>query len=215
MLIIDRKIVILHIRKAGGTSFCRGLIDLLPPSRIEYYGYTKPGEVRSRNSARNGGLWKHSKAADFFAKSPLKRDEVKVYLVSTRPYLERVASFYLFARRRNEKDSTAYPWVRGLSFSGYLHSNHLNRDTLMNYALSADGHLLVDHFVQYDRLDQEFSDLCELLGLGPRQIPRLNLNNVPREDYAAMYSPEDLTFIEEITRQEAALLSDAAETAGS
>ncbi|EPX84495.1 hypothetical protein ruthe_02175 [Rubellimicrobium thermophilum DSM 16684] len=195
MLIIDRKIVIVHLRKAGGTSFCRGLIDLLPPRRVEFYGYTREGEARSQAGARAGGLWKHAKAREILALTGLRKDRTRVYLVSLRPYPERVASFYFYCQRHHRKNSAKYPWIDGMSFSAYLRSPYVNEDTVPDFALGADGALLVDEFVPYDRLEQTYRDLCAELGFPNQSLPRLNANPDQEQDYLSCYSAEDMTVL--------------------
>jgi len=86
MLIIDNKIVIAHMKKCGGTSVCKGLIETLPQERVQYLGYTAEGEQRSARSRRKGGLWKHSSATDIVKNVPQARADLTVYLVSLRPW---------------------------------------------------------------------------------------------------------------------------------
>jgi hypothetical protein len=207
MLIIDRKIVIVHMRKAGGTSFCRGLIDLLPPERVEFYGYTKEGEARSKEGNRAGGLWKHSTAREIFAKTGLRKDRTKVFLISLRPYPERVASFYFYCQRHHERNRAKYPWIDGLAFSDYLRSPRVNDDTVPDFALAEDGSLLVDEFVPYDEIGQAYRKLCAELGFPRQRLPHLNANPDQVRDYRACYSADDLACLRDRFAEEEALLA--------
>lgn len=208
MLIIDGKIIIVHLRKTGGTSFCRGLIEALPPRRIDFYGYTAEGGERSTASRRAGGLWKHSTARQYFEMRgrPKRRDEI-VIVVSARNHLERVASFYEYARRRNAVEPARYAWSQKLSFAEYLRSRHLNRDSLQDFATAADGTLLADCIVPFDAIAQRFEDLCRHLGAAGARLPHLNANRDAPRSYAEMYSPEDIRHVDRIFAEETAFLA--------
>lgn len=192
MLLIDKKILIVHMRKCGGTSFCRGLIDILPPERCFYLGYTKESEARSSASYREGGPWKHSTAHEVISKMGLDRENLEVYLVSMRPYWERLASFYLYAVRHHQRDASKYVWVSEIkTISEYLESRFANRDSVPEFACDPDGNTLVDHFVRFESLGSTYSDLCARLGFAGQEIPSLNRNPTVAQNYKGLFSNTD------------------------
>jgi hypothetical protein len=196
MLIIDDKILIIHMRKCGGTSFCSGLIKLLPPSRAEYYGYTAEGEARSTESFQNGGLWKHSTALDVLKRTP--PDKFRKYrklFVSVRPHYERVASYYFHMRRHNQRDPERYPAVRNLSFSDYLRSPYVIKESVVDFCTDEKGHQIVDELVEFKFLDKRYTKLANALGFPAQQIAKMNSN--PDElDYNGLYTKENKKFID-------------------
>lgn len=213
MLLIDDKTLIVHMRKCGGTSFCTGLIDLLPSERVFFLGYTPEGETRSARSRRKpGGIWKHSTTAELL--TGLKRDagDLDIFLLALRPWWERVASYYFHARRYHQRDSKKHVWVKNLSFSDYLRSEHMNRDVLADFACDAAGQVLVDHFVGFDAIGEVYANLCDDLGLGKQEIPHLNANKVKDKltgdgDLREIYSEADWAYAAEIYRPETELMA--------
>ncbi|TWI93968.1 hypothetical protein IQ03_04369 [Gemmobacter caeni] len=92
MLLIDNRILIVHMRKCGGTSFCSALIDLLTLKRLFFLGYTPEGEERSvRYRRRPEGVWKHATVETIHKGLHLDRKALDIYLLSVRPWWERVA----------------------------------------------------------------------------------------------------------------------------
>ena len=222
MLIIDDKIVIIHIRKAGGTSFCKGLLRLLPADRMVAFGYAKrnggakPGAPRpaippgqTRPARTPGSLWKHSTAADFVASRGGQKGDYRLILVSARPLVERVVSFYFYCRRANKRDPEHYKWVENMTFPAYL-AAHIYDDTLHGFATAASGEVLVDHIVDYRNLNGAYTALCAERGFPGQSIPRLNAAPEKKRDYAVLFRPRNLARIQETLDEEEAFLARAA-----
>ena len=133
LLIIDKSIVIIHVRKGGGTSFCRSLIDILPQERVDFFGYTRAGEARAAESRKSGGPWKHSTAAEAIAY--LGRKPKKVYLVSVRPYRERVGSFFHYSKRRFQVAPKEYGHMKDISIGDFIRKQFVAEDNLSKYCL--------------------------------------------------------------------------------
>ncbi len=213
MLLIDNRILIVHMRKCGGTSFCSGLIDLLPPERLFFLGYTPEGEERSaRYRRRPEGVWKHATAETILKGLHLDRKALDIYLLSVRPWWERVASFYFHALRYHQKDPAKYRWVKDMSFSDYLHSEHRNNERITDYACGADGEVLVDHLVPFDDLDGAYGRLCEDLGFPGQKIPHVNFNRLKGKaitdgNLRGLYSAADWAFVEPYFAEESAFLA--------
>lgn len=191
MLVIDGEILILHMKKCGGTSFCRGLIDQISDTRLEYYGYTSDGEVRSQSSKAAGGVWKHSSALEARQHfGPERFAQMEKWFVSTRPYWERVASFYFYAKRHNQRDPGKYPFAGELSFAEYIRSRHMLSETVNDYVCDEAGNCLVDRIVRYDDLGKIYRRLANRFGAENPTIPNRNRNPV-KTDYLSDYNGED------------------------
>jgi hypothetical protein len=188
MLIVDDKIVIAHMRKCGGTAFCLGLIEQLPPERTEYLGYTVEGELRSKEKYRKREVWKHSSAIEILNYYDIS--DPYVMLVSYRPYHQRVASFYFHCLRHNARDPKKYAWVHGKSFGEYLISKHAKLETVPHFACDDAGDPVVDEIVPFDQIAQRYDVLARELGLAKRSMPKLNVNPEP-QDYRTLYGADD------------------------
>ncbi|MDE4134782.1 hypothetical protein PXK00_16815 [Phaeobacter sp. QD34_3] len=195
MLLVDGKILFVHMKKCGGTAFCKGLIDVLPPDRVFYLGYDADGEARSTASRRAGKIWKHSFAKEI-------RDELdpdgtefkKVYLLANRPFWERVASFYLHCRRHNARSADKYPWVKGMSFKEYLRSDHAEFEQITDYALDDNGQNMVDVIVDFDQISETYKVACKEFGFSNQSMPILNANPI-KVDYRSFYDLEDWNLV--------------------
>lgn len=206
MLIIDNKIVIAHMKKCGGTSVCKGLIETLAPERLAFWGYTPEGEQRSAQSRRRKGVWKHSPIPDILGKTDLKRDDLTIYLISLRPWWDRVASFYFHAKRYHQKTGTKYPWVKDMDFSTFLRSPYIAEIEELNaFGATSDGTPLADVYVPYAGLSQWYTDLAASLGHPDATLPEYNRgrpkfakgyrDTYSETDFALMaerFAPEDL-----------------------
>lgn len=188
MLVIDGKIVIAHMKKCGGTSVCKGLIEILEPDRLEYFGYTTMGEKKSAVSRRRGKLWKHSSAAEIVEKLPQKREDLTVYLISLRPWWQRVGSFFFHARRYNKIHGT-YKWIEGMNFSSFLRSKYIDEVEQLD-VFSKNG--AVDFFVDYTRLSDWYTSFASDLGHPEGILPSYNLGNSTEHDYRDLFSEDDM-----------------------
>ena len=207
MLIIDNKIVIAHMKKCGGTSVCKGLIETLPAERIQYLGYTAEGEQRSAKSRRKGGLWKHSTASEIVSSLKRDRGDLTVYLVSLRPWQQRVASFYHHARRYNA-EMGKYKWVKGMSFSKFLRSPHVEEVERLDQFCKGDS---VDFFVRYSDLSRWYEGLLAQLNCPMRPLPTYNVGSTAKSSsYLDMFSAEDLQLMSERFAAEDRLLATVA-----
>ncbi|MCB1398341.1 MAG: hypothetical protein H6898_08410 [Rhodobacter sp.] len=195
MLVIDKKIVIAHMKKCGGTSVCKGLIETLEPGRVEYWGYTEEGEKRSAVSRRRGGLWKHSPVRDIVTKLPYDRKDLTIYLISLRPWWDRTGSFYFHAKRYNRL-SKKYKWVEGMSFSEFLRNENFTEiEPLDHFCNDENGQSAVDYFVDYDSLDDWYARLMAELGHAGVTLPKYNVGAKKKDGgYRAYYSEEDFEF---------------------
>lgn len=207
MLIVNDRIVIAHMKKCGGTSVCKGMIESLPPDTIDYWGYTAAGEEKSALSRRRGKVWKHSPVADILNKLPRSRDTSEIHLVSVRPWWDRVGSYYYHAKRYNGLDAKKYPWVTGMSLSDFIRSEYMDDvERLDQFCSDAEGRLLVDHFVDYDRIDDWYSTIMARLGVANAKLPTYNQGRKKFADgYESLFDAADLAYLRQEFAGEEAL----------
>lgn len=208
MLIVNDRIVIAHMKKCGGTSVCKGMIESLPPETIDYWGYTAEGEEKSALSRRRGKVWKHSPVADILQKLSRKREETQIYLVSVRPWWDRVGSFYFHAKRYNRMSGEKYPWVTDMTLSEFIRSKYMaDVERLDRFCSDADGNLLVDHFVDYTRIAEWYREFMASLGVAAAALPTYNQGRKKfAEGYDSLFNAEDIDYLRQEFAGEDALL---------
>lgn len=212
MLLIDNKIMIVHMPKCGGTSFCKSLVDTLEPERVFYLGYTPDGERRSVEYKEKTGLaWKHATAYELVKGLALDPGELEIILVSTRPYWERVASFYLHAKRHNSRDAQRYAWVKDMSFSEYVRSSYFYKESIPEYSCDPEGKVLVNRFVKFSELSDEYAQLCRRLGYSGMTLPHLNANRYKEKmlgdkKLGDLFSNDDWVFAKQCFKDELDLM---------
>jgi hypothetical protein len=208
LLIIDNNIVIAHMKKCGGTSVCKGLIETLAADRIDFWGYTPEGEQRSAQSRRRKGVWKHSSIPDILRKTELQRENLTIYLISLRPWWDRVASFYFHAKRYNRKTGTKYPWVQDMSFSAFLRSPYVAEiEQLNEFSASPEGAPLADVYVPYSELSQWYGEFATRLGHPGTALPEYNRGRAKFADgYRETYTEADFALMAERFAQEDRML---------
>lgn len=149
MLLIDEKILIIHMKKCAGKSVCKGIIKTLPDERLRYLGYTDESEAESTLARRNGKPWKHSTAAEAIEWAGKPKSALEVILVSVRPWQDRLGSYYCYAKRRNQTYPDKYRWVADLNFLEFLRSDHIKQiERLDEFACDQNGAPLVDRLRQ-------------------------------------------------------------------
>ncbi|MFW8637102.1 hypothetical protein [Cribrihabitans pelagius] len=207
MLVINNKIIIAHMKKCGGTSVCKGMIENLPAHSVEYWGYTPEGEDKSARSRRRGGVWKHSPVAEILDKLPGERNNFTVYLISLRPWWDRVGSFYFHAKRYNKRTGTKYAWAENMSFSDYIRSPYMEEvEHLDRFCQGRDGAVLPDYFVSYDGLAGWYRERMAEFGVRDAELPEYNRGRAKFADgYRALYTPGDFAYLEEKFAGETAL----------
>lgn len=212
MLLIDEKTLVVHMKKCGGTAFCKGLIDTLPPERLFFLGYTAEGEDRSAQNSRKGLIWKHSPAKDIIRQLDPDRKKIsKILLISDRPFWERVASFYLHVKRHNARNPEKYKWAVGLSFKDYLRSDYAEFEKINDYALDASGNMLVDEIVPHDKISEVYETVSAACGLPGQKMPRLNVNPI-EVDYRLFYGQDDWDLVVGKYQDEVELLKGLGKT---
>lgn len=215
MLIINNSIVIAHMKKCGGTSVCKGMAESLPAGTADYWGYTPEGEQKSAESRRGGGVWKHSTVAEIVDKLPHQRQSLTIYLVSLRPWWDRVGSFYFHARKYNRRFPKKYTWVKDMSFSKYIRSEYISEvEHLDRFSQDANGANLVDYFVPYDGLATWYQEILQKQGVEGAVLPGYNRGREKFSDgYMELYNDADFSYLQQEFAGETALC-DSLQPAG-
>ncbi|TMV92404.1 hypothetical protein FGG78_08405 [Thioclava sp. BHET1] len=179
------------------------MIETLKPARCDFLGYTPEGEKNSAESRREGGLWKHSSAAEIVSRLPQGRENLTVYLISLRPWWQRVGSFYFHAKRHNEMRG-AYKWVVGMSVSEFLRSKHVEEVERLDQFCENDS---VDYFVEFSQIDEWYSSILAELGRPGQVLPKYNIGNPAGEtDYRQLFSNADMELLSARFAGETAML---------
>jgi len=66
----------------------------------------------------------------------------------------------------------------------YTHVSRLQRDTLYR-----DGHLIVDHLIRFEQLQEGFDHVCDVVGLPHQTLPHLNAS-AGRRPYREYFTDE-------------------------
>ncbi|WP_412074400.1 hypothetical protein [Tritonibacter mobilis] len=199
MPIINKRIVIAHMKKCGGTSVCKGIVVALPSHSVKHWGYTLEGEKRSARSRRSGGIWKHSPVADTLAKLPKAHSALTVYLASLRPWWDRVCSYYFNAKRHNQLTGTKYAWVANMSFAEYIRRPYLEEVVYRDrFCKNSEGIVRPEHFVSYE--------LMAGLRVQDASLSAHNMGHARFSDgYCMLYKLGDFAYKEETFAGESAL----------
>jgi hypothetical protein len=201
MLIIDDQVLLIHMRRAGGTTLCTGLINLLKNDvPLDYLGYNRPDEPRGSPEFLAGAganLAGHATAYEIKCAIGTERfDKLEKWLVSDRPLWERIASMYCYCKRRHKENPSQYPFIKDMSFPKYLRSRWGLKDTKYNYGCDPNGYWIVDRVVSYYALQGEFASLAKRWNKNIVALPIINMNH-DRTDYRMLYGADDWEYIEQ------------------
>ena len=203
MLILDEKHLFVHMHKCGGTSICRAIIDKVEPERVDFFGYTSEGEKRSSASKSSGGAWKHSTARairKWMGEERWGKLE-NVVFASVRSPFDRAASFFFYAKRHNQRDSNKYPMIANSSFTDFIFEHQYPKDTIHSFVEDSDGICLVNHFINFEEIENSFNQVCEEIGIGHFDLPELN-SNPSAINYDFMYGKREHMLISKMFRRE-------------
>lgn len=184
------------------------MIESLPPDAVEYWGYTSEGEEKSAISRRRGNVWKHSPPTDILRKLPLKRAETSIYLVSIRPWWDRVGSYFFHAKKHNRMNDRKYPWVADMSISEFIRSGYMaDVEHLDRFCTDETGEILVDYFIDYPGIAEWYVGFMEELGVSGATLPAYNRGR-PKfaAGYRNIFSPKDFEHLSQAFSGETALL---------
>ncbi len=74
--------------------------------------------------------------------------------------------------------------------------------TQLDMVADADGTLLVDAIVRFERLQTEFDAICGRAGLEQRELPQVNQLSYDREDYRRFYGPRSAHLVADHYRRD-------------
>jgi len=200
MLISDDKaFIFVHNRKAAGTSVRRRLAPfaLAPPSG------------RLAKALSRAGLRRDYRRCLFRRHAPIR-------IAQARMPADRFNRYFKFAFVRNPWDRliSEYEFIRG--FPGHArHSRIIRMTSLAEFVdyqatrpdafqlelLRSDvGELAVDFVGRFERLEDDFTHVCDHLGLAVEPLPRLNASQ--RRDYRSYYDEATAQRVAEIWGEE-------------
>lgn len=197
MLIIDRKHVIVHMKKCAGHAFCESIMKRLSPERYFSLGYGRDA-TGNPNPIRSGGLWKHSTTAEIvYNGGSLIDANATFYLLSDRSIFERMGSYYMFTRRQFERGVTAYQRLASLTFKDFIRNESLDLGTIPEYACSEDGQVLLQYIINHNNISESFERFCRRVGFSSDNIPVFGIANynTQKKDYINLYDEDDIAFI--------------------
>jgi hypothetical protein len=96
---------------------------------------------------------------------------------------------------------------RGISFAEFLQSAdelpliarwHLASQSF--HLTDENGELMVDHIGRFERLQQDYDRICDLVGLERNTLPHLNRGH--RRHYSTFYGPRTLNLVERMYRED-------------
>lgn len=185
-MIINDRILLVHIPKTGGTSIRRAL---------KHLDTRAPKSIKSR-IARRLGIQLNWKSALFRDHDPLEKihalgsgiDALTIAVVRN-PYDHAVSHYrHLQTQNGNRKyaqlavDKSLAEFLRWRATPAtcltWLRNKNLDFAKLAGQAtfLSRDGKLAVDHVLKLESLNADFQSLCESLQLGEIDLPMVNVN---------------------------------------
>jgi hypothetical protein len=91
--------------------------------------------------------------------------------------------------------------MAGLSFSDYLRSKRVIRESVVDFCTDKKGRVIVQEFVPFKDLGKRYTKLATILGFPGQKMPKLN-NNPKRQSYDAIYTEEDRQIVDELFAEE-------------
>lgn len=167
MIIHSHKLIIITPPKTGSVSLIDSLIDLVDFKRIN-----KQHADCFDYSDELGAMSKHSDLKLIKSKFGDKLDEYIIFASIRNPF-DRIVSHWKWHCRFIKKD---------MSFEEFLEAELLNRNASYKwYAgknmvdfISIDGEILVNNFIRFENLQEDFDSMCYKVGIEKRKLPHKN-----------------------------------------
>jgi len=182
-----------HIQKTGGTSITDFLFTI-NGTRLEGYHH---------------GMYSH----------PLPSYEKYFkFCVVRNPWARLVSWYEMMRRKKVHNDFSAYLLTRANHFSDFLsqteiifEKNEKEWDGVnpypksiafnqVDYISDGSGRILVDHICRFERLGQEFREICQRFGI-TSELLHVNRNPNPM-DYRSYYTPRNADLVKVMYRKD-------------
>jgi len=200
LLSLRHKFLFVHIAKTGGTSVRAALRDCkwTDPYRIPLFLCSRISALtRHRLGCK---LPRHAKAIAAYEMLPRELfDELFKFAFVRNPWDLQVSSYHHIRRERPHL-------LTGMDdFETFLrwkldpdHKYHYIIDTAnelqSDYVMDLHGNIIVDYIGRYERLEDDFSEVCNRIGIRPRRLPRKRQAK-DRTSYQAYYTDDTAQLI--------------------
>lgn len=217
MIIIHKyKLAFIHLGKTGGDSITHVLSDFCNPENYD---------VIKENKEIHKNFHKHAKAYEIkkgFEDLNWDYDQYFKFLVIRNPY-EILHSDYYFHKYAGEKYYPEKPPVKGIkdyewflkcyntqfiSFAEYVQNvyGHWNKGFIANWGKDYNKSLIVNHICKNETLDEDFSFVCNKVGLPNIKLVKANsteeLLSKKRPNIQEDYNDDLIEFVEKTFYEE-------------
>jgi hypothetical protein len=98
-----------------------------------------------------------------------------------------IVSLYIYIQR--QPVHRHHELVKQMSFEDYVNFEiKRNKRNLISFLVDQKGELLVDYVGRFEQLSEDFSNICQRIGIEHDTLPRRNISQ--RLDYRKYYTPE-------------------------
>ena len=182
------KFIFIHIPKCAGTSITRTLAPLLGEHDL-VIGCTPEGERLHQENMKKGGLTKHSTAQQIMQHvGPEIWNSYFKFSFVRNPWDLMVSRYHWCLKTTWEDEKNTIKRIRELEdFEDYLLSPLSNRKSCIEYISDIDGNINLDYIGKFERLSNDFYEVCQRIGL-----PNIEIgihNNTEHLHYTKYYNP--------------------------
>lgn len=207
----SHKFIFIKSRKTAGTSleaalsaFCEG-DDIVTP--LGDYKHNRDEAGRFIHRARNAdGFEQHDEALTIRSRlSPAQWTSYYKFSIARNPW-DKVVSEFFWDKRQ---DPALQPRKRfyhylGVPFDEFGHTRKLFAEFVRDYRNTndrfylIDGRLCVDYVIRYERLEEDWAQVCGRIGITPPPLPSLKAGiRKGKRHYSDYYDEESATRIAE------------------
>ena len=182
------KFIFIHINKCAGTSITKALLPVLG-ERDLILGCTPEGEKLNIESMRQGGLTKHSKAQIIRENvgAEIWNNYFKFSFVRN-PWDLTVSQYHWCIKTSWDDEKNSIKRIKELEdFEDYLLSPLSCRQNCIDHISDIYGNINIDYVGKFERLSNDFNEVCERTGL-----PNIKIgihNSTEHLHYTEYYNP--------------------------
>lgn len=202
LISFSHKFVFVHIPKTGGTSIRAALQRYHPFDQA--MGNGRMQSLRDQYQAKldAAGIFSHS--AIRVAPLVLSQESLDTFykFAVIRNSWEWVVSLYVYIKRF--QGHPQHESVKDMSFEEYLDwcfvQDHRPCQLQCKYVTDESGRMAVDFCCRFERLGEDFAQVCEKLGLTDVALP--HLNKYRTRQYSDYYTPATRDLVHEYCRED-------------
>ena len=191
MISHKHKFILITPQKTAATSLCYALLKFADVEKIYDHGYGPDGW-----SAKGSDFYTFDYVDEFSKRSKHtsisqmnKRVNVKEYkLIGSirNPYDRVVSQWKMCQRTKGGSDPEDFSsWIRSPrpKMGGYM----------MKDFFSCGGKVIVDNFIRFENLQEDFNAVCDKIGIPPQKLPKKN--QTKHKHYAEYYDDESRKYV--------------------